>query len=207
MRCGRPDVFMHWLRLLHIRFLLTLVQAEMAFSLKTLSPSFVQSVLSFLSDSSHGSASSRGLILELKEASQCPFLRCSPVFLCPQAVEIEDRRILSCVHFMTLKKLNRLAHIRLKKGRDQTHEVGVEKLNPPFPPSFPPPSQCPAPLFLSLLPLCSAPSHPDLPPHLPLTLTSFQAKQKVDAYHLQLQNLLYEVMHLQKEITKCLEFK
>ena len=71
------------------------------------------------------------------------------------AIEIEDRRIQSCVHFMTLKKLNRLAHIRLKKGRDQTHE----------------------------------------------------AKQKVDAYHLQLQNLLYEVMHLQKEITKCLEFK
>ncbi|KFV85171.1 THO complex subunit 5 [Struthio camelus australis] len=66
-----------------------------------------------------------------------------------------ERRIQSCVHFMTLKKLNRLAHIRLKKGRDQTHE----------------------------------------------------AKQKVDAYHLQLQNLLYEVMHLQKEITKCLEFK
>uniref|UniRef100_A0A8C3SPK7 THO complex 5 n=2 Tax=Chelydra serpentina TaxID=8475 RepID=A0A8C3SPK7_CHESE len=29
----------------------------------------------------------------------------------------------------------------------------------------------------------------------------------LDAYHLQLQNLLYEVMHLQKEITKCLEFK
>ncbi|XP_077016743.1 THO complex subunit 5 isoform X2 [Tamandua tetradactyla] len=71
------------------------------------------------------------------------------------ALEIEERRIQSCVHFMTLKKLNRLAHIRLKKGRDQTHE----------------------------------------------------AKQKVDAYHLQLQNLLYEVMHLQKEITKCLEFK
>ncbi|XP_029475607.1 THO complex subunit 5 homolog isoform X3 [Rhinatrema bivittatum] len=69
--------------------------------------------------------------------------------------EIEERRIQSCVHFMSLKKLNRLAHIRLKKGRDQTHE----------------------------------------------------AKQKVDAYHLQLQNLLYEVMHLQKEITKCLEFK
>uniref|UniRef100_A0A8C8VUA4 THO complex 5 n=1 Tax=Peromyscus maniculatus bairdii TaxID=230844 RepID=A0A8C8VUA4_PERMB len=73
----------------------------------------------------------------------------------PRAMEIEERRIQSCVHFMTLKKLNRLAHIRLKKGRDQTHE----------------------------------------------------AKQKVDAYHLQLQNLLYEVMHLQKEITKCLEFK
>ncbi|XP_040272615.1 THO complex subunit 5 homolog isoform X2 [Bufo bufo] len=71
------------------------------------------------------------------------------------SAEIEERRIQSCVHFMTLKKLNRLAHIRLKKSRDQTHE----------------------------------------------------AKQKVDAYHLQLQNLLYEVMHLQKEITKCLEFK
>ncbi|XP_053558159.1 THO complex subunit 5 homolog isoform X2 [Bombina bombina] len=71
------------------------------------------------------------------------------------AAEIEEKRVQSCVHFMTLKKLNRLAHIRLKKGRDQTHE----------------------------------------------------AKQKVDAHHLQLQNLLYEVMHLQKEITKCLEFK
>uniref|UniRef100_A0A8C2KAG9 THO complex 5 n=1 Tax=Cyprinus carpio TaxID=7962 RepID=A0A8C2KAG9_CYPCA len=59
------------------------------------------------------------------------------------------------VHFITLKKLNRLAHMRLKKGRDQTHE----------------------------------------------------AKQRVDVLHLQLQNLLYEVMHLQKEISKCLEFK
>ena len=68
---------------------------------------------------------------------------------------MEDEKIQSCVHFMTLKKLNRLAHIRLKKGRDQTHE----------------------------------------------------AMQKVDACHLQLQNLLYEVIHLQKEITKCLEFK
>lgn len=40
-----------------------------------------------------------------------------------QASEIDERRVQSCVHFMTLKKLNRLAHIRLKKGRDQTHEV------------------------------------------------------------------------------------
>ncbi|PIO22594.1 hypothetical protein AB205_0213820 [Aquarana catesbeiana] len=39
------------------------------------------------------------------------------------SAEIEERRIKSCVHFMTLKKLNRLAHIRLKKSRDQTHEV------------------------------------------------------------------------------------
>ncbi|MGH0140549.1 UNVERIFIED_CONTAM: hypothetical protein FKN15_030757 [Acipenser sinensis] len=71
------------------------------------------------------------------------------------AAEMEERRMQSCIHFMTLKKLNRLAHMRLKKGRDQTHE----------------------------------------------------AKQRVDALHLQLQNLLYEVMHLQKEINKCLEFK
>ncbi|XP_034026047.1 THO complex subunit 5 homolog [Thalassophryne amazonica] len=69
--------------------------------------------------------------------------------------EVERRRMQSCIHFMNLKKLNRLAHMRLKKGRDQTHEV----------------------------------------------------KQKVDVLHLQLQNLLYEVMHLQKEISKCLEFK
>lgn len=33
------------------------------------------------------------------------------------------------------------------------------------------------------------------------------AKQKIDQHHLRLQNLLYEVMHLQKEITKCLQFK
>lgn len=70
-------------------------------------------------------------------------------------VEVEQRRLQSCIHFMNLKKLNRLAHMRLKRGRDQTHE----------------------------------------------------AKQKVDVLHLQLQNLLYEVMHLQKEISKCLEFK
>ncbi|XP_029998887.1 THO complex subunit 5 homolog [Sphaeramia orbicularis] len=69
--------------------------------------------------------------------------------------EVEQRRMQSCIHFMNLKKLNRLAHMRLKRGRDQTHE----------------------------------------------------AKQRVDVLHLQLQNLLYEVMHLQKEISKCLEFK
>ncbi|XP_078361839.1 THO complex subunit 5-like isoform X2 [Oculina patagonica] len=34
-----------------------------------------------------------------------------------------------------------------------------------------------------------------------------EAKQKVDSLYLQLQNLLYEVMYLKKEITKCLEFK
>ncbi|MCI4381933.1 hypothetical protein PGIGA_G00257640 [Pangasianodon gigas] len=71
------------------------------------------------------------------------------------SVEVEAKRRQGCVHFITLKKLNRLSHMRLKKARDQTHE----------------------------------------------------AKQKVDVLHLQLQNLLYEVMHLQKEIGKCLEFK
>ena len=38
-------------------------------------------------------------------------------------------------------------------------------------------------------------------------LFPFQVKQKVDSYHLQLQNLLYEVMYLQKEINRCLEFR
>ncbi|XP_041757123.1 THO complex subunit 5 homolog isoform X2 [Coregonus clupeaformis] len=69
--------------------------------------------------------------------------------------EVEEKRMQSCIHFMSLKKLNRLAHMRLKRGRDHTHE----------------------------------------------------GKQRVDVLHLQLQNLLYEVMHLQKEISKCLEFK
>ena len=34
-----------------------------------------------------------------------------------------------------------------------------------------------------------------------------EAKGKVDNFHLQLQNLLYEVLHLQKEVTKCLQYK
>lgn len=34
-----------------------------------------------------------------------------------------------------------------------------------------------------------------------------EAKQKVDGLHLQLQNLKYELGHLQKEITKCQQFK
>lgn len=33
------------------------------------------------------------------------------------------------------------------------------------------------------------------------------AKSGVDTRHLQLQNLLYEVMHLKKEVIKCLQFK
>lgn len=34
-----------------------------------------------------------------------------------------------------------------------------------------------------------------------------EKKQKVDNFHLQLQNLTYEVMHLQKEVAKCMEFR
>nr|XP_006818091.1 PREDICTED: THO complex subunit 5 homolog [Saccoglossus kowalevskii] len=68
--------------------------------------------------------------------------------------EMTARRIQSSLNFVTLKKLNRIAHIRSKKSKDSTHE----------------------------------------------------SKQKVDSFHLQLQNLLYEAMHLQKEVTKCLEF-
>lgn len=37
--------------------------------------------------------------------------------------------------------------------------------------------------------------------------TLFKAKQQVDSYHLQLQNLLYEILHVKKEVTKCLQFK
>lgn len=33
------------------------------------------------------------------------------------------------------------------------------------------------------------------------------AKSSVDSKHLHLQNLLYEVMHLKKEVIKCLQFK
>jgi THO complex subunit 5 len=34
-----------------------------------------------------------------------------------------------------------------------------------------------------------------------------EARQRIDDQHLQLQNMLYQVMHLQKEIHECLEFK
>lgn len=34
-----------------------------------------------------------------------------------------------------------------------------------------------------------------------------EAKQRVDSFQLQLQNLLYESLHLKKEVDKCLEFK
>jgi len=32
------------------------------------------------------------------------------------------------------------------------------------------------------------------------------AKQKVDEYNLQLQNLRYEVLHLKKEVSRCINF-
>ncbi|XP_061178240.1 THO complex subunit 5 homolog isoform X1 [Saccostrea echinata] len=69
--------------------------------------------------------------------------------------EIDDKRVSVTLDFINLKKLNRLAHVRCKKVRENTNE----------------------------------------------------AKQRIDQYHLQLQNLLYEIMHLEKEINKCLEFK
>lgn len=54
-----------------------------------------------------------------------PFWKTSHSFvrLCIQSAEVEAKRRQGCVHFITLKKLNRLSHMRLKKARDQTHEV------------------------------------------------------------------------------------
>lgn len=37
--------------------------------------------------------------------------------------------------------------------------------------------------------------------------TLHKEKQKLDSMHLLLQNLLYEANHLDKEVTKCLQFK
>merc|ERR1719450_559763 len=69
--------------------------------------------------------------------------------------EISERRIQGSLLFVTLKKLNRLEKLRLKKSRDATH----------------------------------------------------LSKQSTDSFNLQLQNLLYEVLHLKKEVTKCVNFK
>lgn len=69
--------------------------------------------------------------------------------------DIAEKRIQASLLFVTMKKLNRLEKLRLKKSRDSTN----------------------------------------------------QAKQSMDSFNLQLQNLLYEVLHLKKEVTKCVNFK
>lgn len=69
--------------------------------------------------------------------------------------DIQEKRIDASLLFVTLKKLNRLEKLRIKKCRDETNS----------------------------------------------------AKQNVDTFNLQLQNLLYEVLHLKKEVTKCINYK
>lgn len=87
----------------------------------------------------------RQLMLEIKNAKDNN----------EEADTVEKKRVQTTLQFVTLKKLNRLAHLRCKKARD----------------------------------------------------TTMVAKQRVDNLHLQVQNLLYEVMHIEREITKCREFK
>ncbi|KAK3793651.1 hypothetical protein RRG08_014475, partial [Elysia crispata] len=70
------------------------------------------------------------------------------------SAEITSVRTDATIHFIHMKKLNRMSHFRCRKVRETTNE----------------------------------------------------AKHKIDQCHLQLQNLLYEAMHLEKEITKCMEF-
>lgn len=69
--------------------------------------------------------------------------------------EMNNLRSEFSMHFLTLKKLNRLDKYRTKHFRETTQA----------------------------------------------------SRQRVDSFHLQLQNLLYEVLHLEKEVTKCLQFK
>lgn len=38
-------------------------------------------------------------------------------------------------------------------------------------------------------------------------LRTQEEKNKIDEHHLELQNLLYEISHLKKEINTCLEFR
>lgn len=40
--------------------------------------------------------------------------------------ELEDKRVSVMLDFMNLKKLNRLAHIRCKKVREQTNDVRLQ---------------------------------------------------------------------------------
>jgi hypothetical protein len=68
---------------------------------------------------------------------------------------IKDKYKQGLVLCTTIKKLNRISHIKVNKARIKTHEE----------------------------------------------------KNKIDEYHLELQNLLYEISYLKKEINKCLEFR
>jgi THO complex subunit 5 len=70
-------------------------------------------------------------------------------------IGLDELKVHGVLQFVSLKKLNRIAHFRSKKVKDSTSE----------------------------------------------------AKLKVDQHHLKLQNLLYEVAHLEKEIGKCLQFR
>lgn len=38
-------------------------------------------------------------------------------------------------------------------------------------------------------------------------IKTHEEKNKIDEHHLELQNLLYEISHLKKEINTCLEFR
>ena len=41
--------------------------------------------------------------------------------------ELEAKRVSVLLDFMTLKKLNRLAHVRCKKVREQTNDVRIHQ--------------------------------------------------------------------------------
>ena len=45
-----------------------------------------------------------------------------------QSAEIEECRIHGSLQFITLKKLNRLSHLRCKKVRDATNEVTIDDI-------------------------------------------------------------------------------
>ena len=100
--------------------------------------------------------------------------------------KLDGLKMQCLLSFVTLKKCNRSAQIRNKQAREKTQEVVID--------GFMKKSS----LFLF---------------HFIYHLNLFifpkftQAKQEVDSLHLQLQNLLYEITHLKKEINKCLQFK
>ena len=118
--------------------------------------------------------------------------------------EAEDLRVHGLLKFIVLKKMNRMGHMRCKLIREETNKVWSSAL---FNVQF---------FFMShrvekedfrkntLKKTCF---ERDDTAHLSTSWKMLQAKQEIDKHHLKLQNLLYEVMHLQKEINKCLQFK
>lgn len=134
--------------------------------------------------------------------------------------EIVEQRIFTSLAIARLRRLNRYSHLGCAQAKERTLEVSQD-------PTSSIASRDMLNFFLDLLNVmnfvvmlflkqyfistfssCCCPVSTGLI-HSYTALCDFtvQKRSENDQYHLKLQNLMYEVGHLQKEINKCLEFR